>query len=103
MKSKVKITAQINFIFDFSFKFQCNMMIKCDLKLRWWFKFTLATTGHHTPGYLLTNIHLKKIYYADYLMTRCLGQKKIRKILLQIKSSYFSQMVLHNGRNKLGL
>ena len=34
------------------------------------------------------------------LMTYCLGKKKIRKILLQINSSFFSKMVLHNSKNK---
>ena len=34
------------------------------------------------------------------LMTRYLGQKKYRKILLQINSSYFSKVFLHNSRNK---
>ena len=46
------------------------------------------------PRFGLTNICLKK-YLKKYL-----GQKKIRKILLQINSSYFSKMVLHNSRNK---
>ena len=34
------------------------------------------------------------------LMTHYLGQKKFCKILLQINSSYFSKMVLHNSKNK---
>ena len=33
-------------------------------------------------------------------MTHCLGQKKICKTLLQINSSYFSKIVLHNSRNE---
>ena len=31
---------------------------------------------------------------------KMLLMKKIRKILLQINSSYFSKMLLHNSRNK---
>ena len=33
-------------------------------------------------------------------MTHCLEKKTIRKILLQVNSSYFSKMVLHNSINK---
>ena len=36
------------------------------------------------------------------LMTRYLGLKKYRKILLQINSSYFSKAFLHHSRNKTG-
>ena len=30
----------------------------------------------------------------------CFRLEKIRKILLQINSSYFNKMALHNGRNE---
>ena len=39
-------------------------------------------------------------------MTSCLSvkkKKKNRKILIEINSSYFSKMVLHNSRIKIGL
>ena len=39
----------------------------------------------------------------NYLMTHCLGQKKIRKILLQINSKYFKKMFFIIAEIKLGL
>ena len=34
MKSKVKVIVKIDFMFDFSFKFQCNIIMKM------WFEIT---------------------------------------------------------------
>ena len=49
------------------------------------------------PGFLLTNICLNKIYYAEYFDDALLRLEKNLNILLQI---YSSKMVLHNSNNK---
>ena len=51
-------------------------------------------------GFLLKNICLKKIYYVEKFDGALLRLEKNFKILLQINSSNFSKMVLHNSRNE---
>ena len=48
--------------------------------------------------YTVKLVESYKLYHTN--VRAALGKKKIRKFLLQINSTYFSKMVLHNSRNK---
>ena len=48
--------------------------------------------------YTVKPVESYKLYHTN--VRAALGNKKICKFLLQINSTYFSKMVLHNSRNK---